>query len=84
MQRKKRKKPKKVACCMRNRPFLYLIFQVFSQFVLRPVQGTANGAFLHTAFRGDLRNGLLLEIVGDDGLPLEFGEFILNHLLHPL
>ncbi len=42
-----------------------LIFQILSQLFLCPVQCPANGAFMDSTFLGDLGDGLLLKIIGD-------------------
>ena len=44
----------------------------------------ADGAFVHAPVCGDLGQGLLLEVKGDEGLPLQGGQLLLHHPLHPL
>lgn len=61
-----------------------LILQKPSHFLLRPVEGSADGAFVDAPVTGDLGQGLVLEVVGLDGVALEVGQLLLEHLLHPL
>ena len=63
---------------------LFLISQAPPQLVLCPMEGTADGAFVDSSLRGDLGNGQLLEIVGNNGLTLELSQFLLDHPLDPL
>lgn len=70
-----RKRPRKIP---------RLIFQAPAQLFLRPVEGAADGAFIDATAGCDLRYGLLLEIVGNNGLPLEFCQLLLNDPLYSL
>ena len=61
-----------------------LIPQISSQFLLCPAEGSADGAFVHAPLTRDLGDGLLLEVVGGEGLPLQFRQFLPDHPLDPL
>ena len=60
------------------------VFQIFSQFLLRPVECPADGAFVHTPFLSDFSNRLFLKIVSDEGMALEGCQLLLDHALDPL
>ena len=60
------------------------IFQAPPDPLLRTMEGAADGAFVYAPFPGDLWDGLLLEIVGDDHLLLAVGELLADHPFYPL
>lgn len=60
------------------------ILQAVADDPLCPVQCAADGAFVNTPLPGNFGNVFLLEIVGKDGLPLKFCQFLFDDPFDPL
>ena len=52
--------------------------------VLCPVEGAADGAFVYALFLGDLGNGQLAVIVGDERFALTFTQLLFDDFSDPL
>ena len=50
---------------------------------LRPVERTADGAFVYPPFLGDLANIHPLKVVGQHCFPLQGRQFLFNHIFYP-
>lgn len=59
------------------------VAQVSPELLLRALQGAADGAFVHATALGDLGNVLPVYVVGQQRLPLEGRQFLLDHPLNP-
>ena len=60
------------------------VLQKHPQPLFRAVEGAADGAFVDATLGGDLGLGELPEIIGQEDLPLDLRQLLLDDLFHPL